>query len=124
MEEGEEEVEAEAEEEEVGERLAHREGRRLLAGQEGLEKFFRTEEEEMENASLSCGETNDLPFRIITLLYLRSVSHTQDTLHFVTCPICSRLDPRGNNRYISNRNTNKFSMLLWTGHTSCSKHQA
>lgn len=106
MEEGEEEVEAE--EEDVGERLAHREGRRLFAGREGLEKFFRTEEEEMEKALLSCGETNELPFRIITLLYLQEVSHTQDTLHFVTCPICSGLDPGGNNRHISNRNTKKI----------------
>lgn len=75
MVEGEEEVEVE--EEEVGERLAHLEGRRRLAGRAGLEKFFRTEEEETEDFSFSCGETNELPFRIITLLYQQSVSHTQ-----------------------------------------------
>lgn len=39
------EGEEEVEEEEVGERLAHREGRRRLAGRAGLEKFFGTEEE-------------------------------------------------------------------------------
>lgn len=72
--EGEEEVEVE--EEEVGERLAHREGRRRLVGRAGLEKFFWTEEEGTEDPSLSCGETNELPFRI-TLLYQQSVSHTQ-----------------------------------------------
>lgn len=72
--EGEEEVEVE--EEEVGERLAHREGRRRLAGRAGLEKFFWTEEEGMEDSLLSCGETNELPFRI-TLLHHQSISHTQ-----------------------------------------------
>lgn len=60
--------EEEVEEEEVGERLAHREGRRRLAGQGGLEKLFLV--------LLSCGETNGLPFKI-PLLYWRSVSHTQ-----------------------------------------------
>lgn len=49
MVEGEEEVE----EEDVGERLAHREGRRRLAGRAGLEKFFWTEEEETDDSSLS-----------------------------------------------------------------------
>lgn len=73
MVEGEEEVE----EDEVGERLAHREGRRRLAGRAGLEKFFWTGEEETEDFSFSCGETNELPFRIITLLYQQSDSHTQ-----------------------------------------------
>lgn len=34
------EGEEEVEEEEVGERLAHLEGRRRLAGRAGLEKFF------------------------------------------------------------------------------------
>ena len=68
--------EEEGEEEEVGERLAHLEGRRLLAGRAGLEKFFWMEQEETEE-SLFCGETNELPFRIITPLYLRSDSHTQ-----------------------------------------------
>lgn len=53
--------EEEVEEEEVGERLAHREGRRRLAGQGGLEKLFLVEEEEFW---LSCGETNGLPFKI------------------------------------------------------------
>lgn len=48
--EGEDEVE---EEEVVGERLAHREGRRRLAGRAGLEKFFWTEEEETEDSSFS-----------------------------------------------------------------------
>lgn len=71
MVEGEEEVE----EEDVGERLAHREGRRRLAGRAGLEKFFWMEEEETEDSS--CGITNELPFRIITPLYQQSNSHTQ-----------------------------------------------
>lgn len=71
--EGEEKVEGE----EVGERLAHREGRRRLAGRAGLEKFFWWEEEETDDSSFSCGETNELPFRIITPLYQRSNSHTQ-----------------------------------------------
>lgn len=73
MVEGEEEVE----EEDVGEQLAHREGRRRLAGRAGLEKFFWTEEEETEDSFLSCGETNELPFRIITPLCQQSSSHTQ-----------------------------------------------
>lgn len=45
--------EEEVEEEEVGERLAHREGRRRLAGRAGLEKFFCTGEEETEDSSFS-----------------------------------------------------------------------
>lgn len=49
MVEGDEEVE----EEEVGERLAHREGRRRLAGRAGLEKFFWTEDEEKPDSSFS-----------------------------------------------------------------------
>lgn len=65
--------EEEVEEEEVGERLAHREGRRRLAGQGGLEKLFLVEEEEF---LLSCEETNGLTFKI-PLLYWRSVSHSQ-----------------------------------------------
>lgn len=73
MVEGDEEVE----EEEVGERLAHREGRRRLAGRAGLEKFFWTEEEEKQDSSFSCGETNELTFRIITPFYQQSNSATQ-----------------------------------------------
>lgn len=75
MVEGDEEVE----EEELGERLAHREGRRRLAGRAGLEKFFWTEEEEeeTEDSSFSCGETNELTFRIITQSCQQSNSHTQ-----------------------------------------------
>lgn len=65
-----------AEEEEVGERLAHRDGRRLFAGRAGLEKFFWTEEVETEESSSSCGETNELTFKIITPSYQRSKSHT------------------------------------------------
>lgn len=72
------EGEEEAEEEDVGERLAHREGRRRLAGRAGLEKFFWTEEEEeTEDSLFSCGETNELPFRIITPLYQQSNPHSQ-----------------------------------------------
>lgn len=48
---GEGEAEAEAEEE-VGERLAHREGRRRLVGRTGLEKLLRDEEDE-EDLSLT-----------------------------------------------------------------------
>lgn len=58
------EGDGEVEEEEVGERLAHREGRRRLAGRAGLEKFFWMEGEETEGSLFSCGETNELPFRI------------------------------------------------------------
>lgn len=65
------------EEEEVGERLAHREGRRRLAGRAGLEKFFWTEEEERQDSSSSCGETNGLTCRIITPPCQQSDSHTQ-----------------------------------------------
>lgn len=96
--------EEEVEEEEVGERLAHREGRRRLAGRAGLEKFFCTGEEETEDSSFSCGETNELPYRIITPLPITIKFTHSDTLHFVTCSICSLLDPGGNNRHISNRN--------------------
>lgn len=46
------EGEAEAEEE-VGERLAQREGRRRLVGRTGLEKLFRDEEDEEEEEDLS-----------------------------------------------------------------------
>lgn len=56
---GEGEAEAEAEEE-VGERLAQREGRRRLVGRAGLEKLFRDEEdeeEEEEDLSLTWRET-------------------------------------------------------------------
>lgn len=67
----------EVEEEEVGEWLAHREGRRRLAGREGLEKFFWTDREETEDSSFSCGETNELTFRIITPSCQRSNLHTQ-----------------------------------------------
>lgn len=49
------EGEAEAEEE-VGEQLAQREGRRRLVGRAGLEKLFRDEEEE-EDLSLTWRET-------------------------------------------------------------------
>lgn len=80
MVEGEEEVE----EEEVGERLAHREGRRRLAGRAGLEKFFWMEEEETEDSLFSCEKTNELPFRIITLFYQQSNSHTQ-ILYILSC---------------------------------------
>lgn len=59
------------EEDDVGERLAHREGRRRLAGREGLEKFFWLEEEETNGSSSSCGETKDLTFRTIALLRLQ-----------------------------------------------------
>lgn len=66
VEEGEEEVE---EEEVVGERLAQRDGRRRLAGRAGRWKLFWMEgEQEAGDSSLSCGETNELPFRIITPL--------------------------------------------------------
>lgn len=100
MVEGEEEVESE--EEEVGEALAQREGRRRLAGRAGLKKFFRVEE-----VSLSaCGETDELTFRVITLFYGQTITRSY-TLHGVTCPIGSLLGPGGqNNRHISNRNTN------------------
>lgn len=40
-------------EEEVGERLAQREGRRRLVGRAGLEKLFRDEEEDEEEDDLS-----------------------------------------------------------------------
>lgn len=63
--------------EEAGERLAHREGRRRFAGRAGLEKFLWTEEEETEDSLLSCGETNELPFRIITPFPRLSNSATQ-----------------------------------------------
>lgn len=67
----------EVEEVEVGERLAHREGRRRFDGRAGLEKFFWTEEEETDDSSLSCGETNELTFRLITPSCRQSNSHTQ-----------------------------------------------
>lgn len=67
----------EVEEEEVGERLAHREGRRRLAGRAGLEKFFWTEEEERQDSSFSWRETNELTFRMITPSCQKSDSHTQ-----------------------------------------------
>lgn len=67
----------EVEEVEVGERLAHREGRRRLAGQAGLEKFFLAAEEETEDSSLSCGETHKLTFKIITPSREQSESATQ-----------------------------------------------
>lgn len=79
--EGEEEVEFE--EEGVGERLAHREGRRRLAGQTGLVKFFWMEEEETEDPCFSCGETNELLFRIFTLLYQQSISRDHILLSHV-----------------------------------------
>lgn len=69
-------VEGDEEEEEVGERLAHREGRRRLAGRAGLEKFFWVEQEETED-SFSCRETNDFTFRIIMMLCEQSYSVTQ-----------------------------------------------
>lgn len=95
------EEEVESEEEEVGEALAQREGRRRLAGRAGLKKFFRAEE-----ASLfACGETDELTCRVITLFYWQTITRSY-TLHGVTCPIGSLLGPGGNNRHISNRNTN------------------
>ena len=66
----------EVEEEEVGERLAHRDGRRRLAGRAGLEKFFWMEAEK-QDLSFSCGETNELTFRMITPFYHQSNSPTQ-----------------------------------------------
>lgn len=105
------EGEEEMDEDEVGERLAQREGRRRLAGRAGLEKFFFTEEGETANSSFSCQETDELTFRIITPFCLQSNSHS-DTLHFVTCSICCLLDPRENNRHISNRTTKEICTLM------------
>lgn len=99
MVEGEEEVESE--EEEVGEALAQREGRRRLAGRAGLKKFFRAE----EASSFACGETDELRLRVITLFHWQTITRSY-TLHGVMCPIGSLLGPGGNNRHISNRNTN------------------
>lgn len=69
--------EEEGEEDEVEERLAHREGRRRLAGRAGLEKFFWLEEEEMGGSSSSCRGTNELRFRTIPLFCLQPNWHTQ-----------------------------------------------
>lgn len=66
------EGEDEVEEDEVGERLAHREGRRRLAGRAGLEKLLWVE----EGSSFSWEEKNELTFRIITPSCLQSNSHT------------------------------------------------
>lgn len=73
------EGEDDVDEEEVGERLAHREGRRRLAGRAGLEKHFGAGEEETheEESSFSCGETNELTFRIITPSCRQSNAHTE-----------------------------------------------
>lgn len=73
----------EGEEEGEGERLAHREGRRWLAGQTGLVKFFWVEEEETEDPCFSWGETNELLFRIFTPLYQQSISHDHILLSHV-----------------------------------------
>lgn len=100
----------EVEEEEEGERLAHREGRRLLAGRAGLEKRFWTEE--TGDSLFSCGETSELTFRIITHILSTICFTHSDTLHFVTCSICSLLDPRENNKHISNRNTYSVNPAL------------
>lgn len=99
--EGEEEEEVEFEEEEVEEALAQREGSRRLAGQAGLRKFLRAE----ENSLFPWGETDELTLRVITLFYQQTITRSY-TLHGVTCPICSLLDPGGNNRHISKGNTN------------------
>lgn len=99
--EGEEEVEFEEEEEEVEEALAQREGRRRLNGRAGLRKFFRAEEDSL----LPCGEPDELTLRVITLFCKQTITRSY-TLHGVTCPICSLLDPGGNNRHISKGNTN------------------
>lgn len=97
----EEEEEVEFEEEEVEEALAQREGRRRLAGRAGLRKFLRVE----ENSLFPWGETDELTLRVITLFYQHTITRSY-TLHGVTCPICSLLDPGGNNRHISKGNTN------------------
>lgn len=55
----------EGEDLEKGERLAHRDGRRRLAGRAGLEKFFCFNAEDTEDTWFFCWETNELPFRII-----------------------------------------------------------
>lgn len=47
------------EEDDVGERLAHLEGRRRLAGRAGLEKFLWMEGGLTEGSSSSCGETEE-----------------------------------------------------------------
>lgn len=103
-------------EEEAGEWLAHREGRRRLAGRVGLEKFFWPEEEETEDSLLSCGETNELPFKITPMLYQQSVSHTQILYIVSRVPSVVFLALGENNRHISNRNTRKFSRLTWRSH--------
>lgn len=71
------EGEEEAEEDEAGERLAHREGRRRLAGHAGLEKLFWRAEEATADSRFVWEETNALPCRIITLLCQQRDSHTQ-----------------------------------------------
>lgn len=50
--------EEEVEEDEEGERLAQRDGRRRLAGRAGLEKFLCLVEVVLEDSLLSCGKTN------------------------------------------------------------------
>lgn len=92
MVEGEEEVES-GEEEEVGEDLAQREGRRRLAGRAGLRKLLRADEDSL----YPCEETDELTLRVITLLYGRMITHSY-TLHGATSPIWGLLDPGGNNR--------------------------
>lgn len=94
------EEEGEFEEEEVEEALAQREGRRLLNGRAGRRKFFRAEEDSL----FPCGETDGLTLRVITLFYQQTLTRSY-TLHGVTCPICSLLDPGGDNRHISKGNT-------------------
>lgn len=69
------EGEAEAEEE-VGERLAHREGRRRLVGRTGLEKLLRDEEGE-EDLSLTWRKTKWITRLRSRLFWWRSGSHTQ-----------------------------------------------
>lgn len=69
--------EDEGEEDEVGERLAHLEGRRRLAGRAGLEKLFWMEGGVTEGSSSSWRETAERTFRITALLCLQTSGHTQ-----------------------------------------------
>lgn len=90
-------------EEEEGDWLAHREGRRRLAGRVGLEKIFRPDEEQTEESLLSCGETNELPYKITPMFYQPSVSHTQILYIVSRVPSVVFLALGENNRHISNR---------------------